>query len=178
MASYQFHIVMLEVCNMSILSHTYYAINLNFYFHLSNNSCSHSNFMNKQHHNFYLCCNFMNKQHHRFYLCHNFMNKQHCSSYCNQKERVWKHTAHWPSTNPGVHVLLIYSTQFRPSISHSTLTAYWLFQTNITRSKTYKCFASTQQQNRFYNIHLLPRPFTQMPARETLSLHYKLCTFP
>jgi len=67
MASYQFHIVMLEVCNMSILRHTYYVINLIFYFHLSNNSCSHSNFMNKQHHNFYLCCNFMNKQHHRFY---------------------------------------------------------------------------------------------------------------
>jgi len=81
MASYQFHIVMLEVCNMSIFRHTYYAINLIFYFHLSNNSCSHSNFMNKQHHNFYLCCNFMNKQHHRFYLCHNFMSKQHCSSY-------------------------------------------------------------------------------------------------
>jgi hypothetical protein len=99
--------------------------------------------------------------------------------YCNQKERVRKHTAHWlPSTNPGVHVLLIYSTQFRPSISHNTLTAYWLFQTNITRSKTYKCFASTQQQSRFYSIHLLPRPFTQMPARETLSLHYRLCTFP
>ncbi len=66
---------------MSILRHTYYAINSIFYFHLSNNSCSHSNFMIKQHHNFYLCCDFMNKQHHRFYLCHNFMNKQHCSSY-------------------------------------------------------------------------------------------------
>jgi len=42
----------------------------------------------------------------------------------------------------------------------------------------YKCFASTQQQSRFYNIHLLPRPFTQMPARETLSLHYRLYAFP
>jgi len=64
-----------------VFLHTYYAINSIFYFHLSNNSCSHSNFMNKQHHNFYLCCDFMNKQHHRFYLCHNFMSKQHHSSY-------------------------------------------------------------------------------------------------
>jgi len=96
-----------------------------------------------------------------------------------EKERVRKHIAQClPSTNPGVHVLLIYLTQFRPSNSHSTLTAYWLFQTNITRSKTYKCFASTQQQSKFYNIHLLFRPFTQMLARETLSLHYRLCTFP
>jgi hypothetical protein len=45
--------------------------------------------------------------------------------YCNQKERVRKHTAHWlPLTNPGAHVLLIYSTQFRPSITHITLTAF------------------------------------------------------
>ncbi len=96
-----------------------------------------------------------------------------------KKERVRKHTAHWlPSTNPGVHVLLIYSTQFRPSITHNTLATYWLFQMNITRSKTYKCFASTQQESRSYNIHLLPRPLTHMPTRETLTLHYRLYTFP
>ncbi len=42
-----------------------------------------------------------------------------------QKERVRKHTAHsLPSTNPGVHVLLIYSTQFRPSKTHNTLIAF------------------------------------------------------
>ncbi len=40
-----------------------------------------------------------------------------------KKERVWNHTAHWlPSTNPGVHVLLSYSTQFKPLIFHNTLT--------------------------------------------------------
>ncbi len=106
----------------------------------------------------------------RYYSMHNVVT---------EKERVRKHTAHWLlSTNPGVHVLLIYSTQFRPSITHNTLTAYWLFHTNITRSKMYKCFAFTQQQSRFYNIHLLPRPFTQMPTRETFSLHYRLYTFP
>ncbi|CAK9257178.1 unnamed protein product, partial [Sphagnum jensenii] len=33
----------------------------------------------------------------------------------------------------------------------------------------YKCFAYTQQQNRFHIIHPLPRPFTQMPTKETLS---------
>jgi len=33
----------------------------------------------------------------------------------------------------------------------------------------YKCFASTQQQGRFHIIHPLPCPFTQMPAKETLS---------
>jgi hypothetical protein len=99
--------------------------------------------------------------------------------WCNQKERVRNHTTHWlPSTNPGVHVLLSYSTQFRPPIFHNTLIAYWLFQMNITRLKTYKCFASTQQQGRFHSIHLLPRPFTQTPAREILLLHYKLYTFP
>jgi hypothetical protein len=39
-----------------------------------------------------------------------------------KKKKVWKHTAHWlPSTNLGVHVLLIYSTQFRLSISHKLL---------------------------------------------------------
>jgi hypothetical protein len=63
-------------------------------------------------------------------------------SYCNQKERVRKHITHWlPSTNHGVRVLLIYSTQFRPSETHITLTACCFFQTNITRSKTYKCLA-------------------------------------
>jgi hypothetical protein len=62
--------------------------------------------------------------------------------YYNQKKRVRKHTAHWlPSTNLGTHVLLIYSTELRPSISHSILIAYWHLQTNITRSKTYKCLA-------------------------------------
>ncbi len=34
----------------------------------------------------------------------------------------------------------------------------------------HKCFASTQQQGRFHIILPLPRPFTQMPAKETLSL--------
>jgi len=61
----------------------------------------------------------------------------------NQKERVRKHTAHWlPSTNPSIHVLLIYSTQFWPPKTYITLTAYWLFQTNITRLNTCKCLAS------------------------------------
>jgi hypothetical protein len=108
-----------------------------------------------------------------------FLNVSDIWIHCNQKERVWNHTTHWlPSTNPCVHILLMYSTQFRPSIFHNTLTAYLLFQTNITRSKTYKCFTSTQQHSRFHSIHLLPRPFTQMLARETLSLHYRLYTFP
>jgi hypothetical protein len=53
-----------------------------------------------------------------------------------KKERVRKHTSHWlPSTNPGAHVLLVYSTQFRPSISHSALATYSFFQTNITRPR-------------------------------------------
>jgi len=66
-----------------------------------------------------------------------------------KKERVRKHTAHrLPLTNPGAHVLLIYSTQLRPLISHNILTAYWHLQTNITRSKTYKClvFHMTTEQ--------------------------------
>jgi len=55
------------------------------------------------------------------------------------------------------------------SVLPKTLTTYWLFQKHITRSEMYKCFASTQQQGRFHIIHPLPRPFTQMSAKETLS---------
>jgi hypothetical protein len=36
----------------------------------------------------------------------------------------------------------------------------------------------TQQHSRPHSIHLLPHPFTQMPSKETLSLHCRLCTFP
>ncbi len=53
-----------------------------------------------------------------------------------------KHSTHrMPSTNPGVRVLLIYSTGFRPLIVHDILTASWRLQMNITRSETYKCLA-------------------------------------
>jgi hypothetical protein len=83
-------------------------------------------------------------------------------SLCNQKERVRKYTTQWlPSTNPGVHVLLNYSTQFKPPIIHGSLTAYWI----ITRSKTCKSFAPTQWQSRFYSIRPLPRPFTEMSSK-------------
>jgi hypothetical protein len=82
--------------------------------------------------------------------------------HCNQKERVRKYTAQrLPSTNPGVHVLLNYSTQFRPPKIHNSLTAYWI----ITRSKTCKSFAPTQQQSRCYSIRPLPRLFTQMSTK-------------
>jgi len=64
------------------------------------------------------------------------------NGFVTKKERVRKHSAHWlPSTNPGAHVLLIYSTGFRPLIVHDILTASWSLQMNITRSETYKCLA-------------------------------------
>jgi hypothetical protein len=105
---------------------------------------------------------------------YNENNMEH-KSICNQKERVRKYTAHWlPSANPGVHVLLIYSTQFKPLIIHNSLTAYWI----ITRSEMCKSFAPTQQQSIFYSIRPLPRPSTQMSTKGTFSLHYRLYTFP
>jgi hypothetical protein len=85
-----------------------------------------------------------------------------CGNYVTKKKRVRKYTAQrLPSTNPGVHVLLNYLTQFRPPIIHISLIAYWI----ITRSKTCKSFAPTQQQSRCYSIRPLPRPFTQMSTK-------------
>jgi hypothetical protein len=80
---------------------------------------------------------------------------------CVTKKRGSKITRHTDCLQRTQASMFSWSTpQFRPPIFHSTLIAYWLFQTNITRSKTYKCFASTQQHSRFHSIHLLPRPFT------------------
>jgi hypothetical protein len=91
---------------------------------------------------------------------------RHCVT---KREGPKSHNTLNACTTPSVHVFLIFFTQFRPLLFHNTLTAYWLFQTHITRSEMYKCFISTQQQDRFHIIHPLPRPFTQMPAKETLS---------
>jgi hypothetical protein len=62
---------------------------------------------------------------------------------CNQKERVRKHTAHWsPSTNPGAHVLLIYSTQFRPLITHNTFHCLLTFSNEHYKIKNVQILCS------------------------------------
>jgi hypothetical protein len=101
------------------------------------------------------------------------------SSFClgyfvTKKRGSEKHIAHWlPSTNPNVHVLLIYFTHTDLQSSRHSNCLLTLSYAHY-RSKTYK-HSNIADLTAF---HLMPRPFTQMSTKETLTLHYRLCTFP
>ncbi len=97
-------------------------------------------------------------------------------SNCNQKERVRNsHNTLTACTTPSVHVFSIFSTQFKPLIFHNTLTAYWLFQMHITRSKTYKCFASTHNNRADFTASISCLTHSHKCQQGKLS-HYRLYT--
>jgi len=101
------------------------------------------------------------------------------TTYCNLKREGPENTAHWlPSTNPGVHVLLSHShtTQTSKNTAHNLPTDSFRQASRDRRHAN--IFFLHNNRTRFRWIHLLPYTFTQIPARETLLLHYRLCTFP
>jgi len=90
------------------------------------------------------------------------------------------HTTHLTdSTNPGVHVFLIYFTQFRPfeNTQHTDRLLTFADEHHKIKDAQVSCIQHNNKASFVLSI-FLPRPLTQMSMREMLSLHCKPCTFP
>jgi hypothetical protein len=93
-----------------------------------------------------------------------------------QKKRVRKHPAHWlPSTNLGIHVFLIYSTQIRRPNTPSKLSSYWRFRTLQNRKHTNALLPRVNSTDSTAYISYLSKSYKRQHGKLSYCI-YRLCT--
>jgi hypothetical protein len=112
--------------------------------------------------------------------CHGFMgvaiSQKFYKLVCNQKKRVRRHPTHWlPSTNPGIHVFLIYSTHIRRPKTPSNLSSYWCFQALQSRKHTDALLSRDNSTDSTAYISCLSNSYRCQQGRLSYCI-YRLCT--
>jgi hypothetical protein len=102
--------------------------------------------------------------------------REHPTAWCNQKKRVWKHPTHWlPSTNPGIHVFLIYSTHIRRLDTPSKLSSYWCSWTLQNRKHTNALLPCDNNTDSIVYVSCLSNSYRCQHGRLPHCI-YRLCT--
>ncbi len=93
-----------------------------------------------------------------------------------KKKRVRKHPAHWlASTNPGIHIFLIYSTQIRRLDTSSKLNSYWCSWTLQDRKHTNTLLPRDNNTDSTIYISCLSNSYRCQHGRLPHCI-YRLCT--
>jgi hypothetical protein len=99
-----------------------------------------------------------------------------CDYFVTEKKRVRRHPAHWlPSTNPGIHVFLIYSTHIRRPKTPSKLSSYWRLQTLQNRKHTDALLSHDNSTDSTAYISCLSNSYRCQQGRLSYCIH-RLCT--